>query len=240
MSKKIFVAGLSAILLTTTGWTAEIEYAPVKERVGLASGAVLGGLTGGPLGLVLGAALGGWLGDGYDTQRHERDDYARRWEEAQREVASLNALVTGGERELHQLTEDYRLETTKLRESIRDALDVQVLFKTGVSTPSDETNVRLARLAALVARMDDLLVRIEGHADARGDAEFNEQLSAERAATVRDILIRAGIPASRIAIDARGEREAQAGDQDVDGMALERRVQLTLIPAGSAGRVARD
>jgi outer membrane protein OmpA-like peptidoglycan-associated protein len=57
---------------------------------------------------------------------------------------------------------------------------------------------------------------------------------------VRDILIRAGVPASRIAIDARGEREAQAVDQDVDGMALERRVQLTLIPAGSAGRVARD
>jgi outer membrane protein OmpA-like peptidoglycan-associated protein len=240
MGKKILVMGLGAMLLTTTGWAADIEYAPVKERVGLASGAVLGGLTGGPLGLVIGAALGGWLGDEFDTQQHERDDYARRWSEAQQEVASLNALVTGGERELQQLTADYRQETASLRESIRDALDVQVLFKTGASAPSDETNVRLARLAALVARMDDLLIRIEGHADARGDAEFNEQLSAERAATVRDILIRAGVPASRIAIDARGEREAQAVDQDVDGMALERRVQLTLIPAGSAGRVARD
>jgi outer membrane protein OmpA-like peptidoglycan-associated protein len=85
-----------------------------------------------------------------------------------------------------------------------------------------------------------LLVHVEGHADARGNPEFNAQLSAHRAATVRDILLRAGVPAGQIIVDAHGETDAVASIEDIDGMALDRRVQLTLIPAGTDGRVAQE
>jgi outer membrane protein OmpA-like peptidoglycan-associated protein len=54
------------------------------------------------------------------------------------------------------------------------------------------------------------------------------------------VLIRAGVPSGRIVIDALGEREADAVDEDIDGMALDRRVQLTLIPSASEGRMARE
>ena len=107
-----------------------------------------------------------------------------------------------------------------MREKVRDALDVQVLFKTGDTSLAQETDERLTRLAELVAGMDGMLLRIEGHADARGAAEFNEQLSAQRAATVRDVLIRAGVPSGQIVIDARGEREAHAVDEDIDGRGI--------------------
>jgi outer membrane protein OmpA-like peptidoglycan-associated protein len=190
--------------------------------------------------VVFGAALGGWLGDAFDTQRSERDDYARRWRETEDAVASLNDLVEGSEQELRRLTADYRREAESMRDRVREALDVQVLFKTGASDLAGETSERLERLAELIAGMDGMLLRIEGHADARGAAEFNEQLSAQRAASVREILLRAGVPVSQIVMDARGEREAQAANEDIDGMALERRVQLTLIPAGTDGRVAQE
>ncbi len=240
MIRKIIITGISAMAMTSVGWTAESNQEPTKERIGVASGAVLGALAGGPLGLVFGAAFGGWLGDEFDTQRHERDDFEQRWEQAKAEVASLNSLVEGSERQLAQLTSEYGRETSAMREKVREALDVQVLFKTGDTSLAQETDQRLTRLAELVAGMDGMLLRIEGHADARGAAEFNEQLSAQRAATVRDVLIRAGVPSSRIVIDALGEREAQAVDEDIDGMALDRRVQLTLIPSASEGRMARE
>jgi outer membrane protein OmpA-like peptidoglycan-associated protein len=127
-----------------------------------------------------------------------------------------------------------------MRDRIRDALDVQILFKTGASDLAAMTSQRLERLAELVADMEDLIVHIEGHADARGDADFNAQLSAHRAATVRDILLRAGVPAGQIIVDAHGEDDAAAAVEDLDGMALDRRVQLTLIPAGTNGRVAQE
>ncbi|NNC64340.1 MAG: OmpA family protein [Gammaproteobacteria bacterium] len=240
MIRKIIITGISATAMTSVGWTAEQSKEPTQERIGLASGAVLGGLAGGPLGVVLGAAFGGWLGDEFDEQRHERDDFEERWEQARAEVASLNGLVQGTEHQLAQLTSEYGAETAAMREKVRDALDVQVLFKTGDTSLAEETDQRLTRLAELVAGMDGMLLRIEGHADARGAAEFNEQLSAQRAATVRDVLIRAGVPSGRIVIDALGEREANAVDEDIDGMALDRRVQLTLIPSASEGRMARE
>jgi outer membrane protein OmpA-like peptidoglycan-associated protein len=240
MIRKIIITGISATVLTNVGWAAEANHEPNQERIGLASGAVLGGLAGGPLGVVLGAAFGGWLGDEFDEQRHERDDFEERWEQARAEVASLNGLVQGAEQQLAQLTSEYGRETAAMREKVRDALDVQVLFKTGDTSLAEETGQRLTRLAELVADMDGMLLRIEGHADARGAAEFNEQLSAQRAATVRDVLIRAGVPSGRIVIDALGEREADAVDEDIDGMALDRRVQLTLIPSASEGRMARE
>ena len=127
-----------------------------------------------------------------------------------------------------------------MRDRVREAMDVHVLFKTGASDLAEDTGERLARLAALVAGMDDMLLRIEGHADGRGDEEANEQLSAQRAASVRDVLLEAGVPASRIVVEAVGERDARATEEDVDGMALERRVQLTLVPAATGGRVARE
>lgn len=241
MKTKIIITVLGALSASTVAWAADGDAGDHRhERIGLASGAVAGGLAGGPLGIVFGAVLGGWLGDEFDTQRHERDELARRWEEAKEAVASLNRLVDGNERQLQRLRSSHRRDTAAMRERVREALDVQVLFKTGASDLAEETGERLARLAELVAGMDDMLLHIEGHADARGAAELNEQLSARRASSVRDILLNAGVPASRIVVEAAGERDARAADGDVDGMALERRVQLTLVPAGSAGRVAQE
>ena len=240
MFKKIILTGISATAMTSVGWTAESTQEPDRERVGIASGAVLGGLAGGPLGVVIGAAFGGWLGDEIDEERRERDDFERRWTLATEEVAHLNGLVEGSERELAQLKAASRHEAATMREKVREALEVQVLFKTGDASLAQDTDRRLTRLAELVADMDGMVLRIEGHADARGAAEFNEQLSAQRAATVRDVLIRAGVPSGRIVIDALGEREADAADEDIDGMALDRRVQLTLIPSVSDGRMARE
>ena len=104
MIRKTIITGISTLAIASVGWTAEPNPEPDKERIGIASGAVLGGLAGGPLGVVFGAAFGGWLGDEFDEQRRERDDFEQRWDQARAEVQSLNSLVQGSERQLAQLT----------------------------------------------------------------------------------------------------------------------------------------
>jgi len=241
MTKKLIITALSALTIATAASAADQSATSHKqERIGLASGAVVGGLAGGPLGLVIGAAFGGWLGDEFGTQRNERDDFERRWQEAQAMVLSLNESVADGEQRLRQAQSRYRSDTVAMRDKIRDALDVQILFKTGASDLPEVTSERLGRLAELIAGMNDMLVHIEGHADTRGAAEYNAQLSASRAASVREILLRAGVPTGQIVVDAHGEANATAAAEDIDGMALDRRVQLTLIPAATSGRVAQE
>ena len=231
---------LIAALVATVGWTAEAPRTSRQEAIGFGGGAAIGGAAGGPIGLVVGAALGAWLGDRFEAERSARLDYERRWGQARDEVAALNGLIQNSEQQVARLETRLRQEAHAMRDTVREALDVRVLFKTNESVLAQETEERLARLAELVARMDGMLIRVEGYADPRGDEEYNEQLSAARAVAVRDTLIRSGVPANRISVDAHGERQSSATDGDVDALALERRVQLTLIPADHARRIAQE
>ena len=230
---------LTAALFTTSGWTAEDVPPSRHESIGIGSGAAIGGLAGGPVGVVLGAALGGWVGEQFDTQRTARVAFEQRWTEARAEIEALNGLVTSSERHVAALQTELQA-TREMHTSMRDVLDVQVLFRTNESTLPEATETRLLRLAALLARLDGTLIRIEGHADSRGDPVYNERLSAQRAATVRDVLLSAGVPVTRIMTAAHGEAHALAAENDVDALAMERRVDLTLIRNGNEHRMVQQ
>ena len=50
-------------------------------------------------------------------------------------------------------------------------------------------------------------VRLEGHTDNTGDAAANKKLSLDRAVTVKEIMIKGGIPDERIGTDGYGEEK---------------------------------
>ena len=233
------IAVMAAIMFASTGWTAEDTQFSKHQSIRIGGGAVIGGVAGGPVGLVLGTTLGAWLGDRFDEERNARIRFEERWTEAEEEVAALNDLVTSSEHQVAVLESQIHQENREMRNTLRDALDVQVLFRTNESTLPGETQNRLLRLAGLLADLDGTLIHIEGHADSRGDQEHNDQLSAQRAISVRDLLIEAGVPLNRIMIDGHGETYAAAEENDVDSMAMERRVDLTLIRNGNENRVAQ-
>ena len=213
----------------------------------MGSGAAVGAAAGGPVGFIVGAAVGAWLGDQYHRQHRARAEFEQNWMESDSEVTQLNGLLNDAEREVSsvesQMTAlETRLhgETRQLQRTVREALDIQVLFRTNEDTVPAETQRRLKRLATALKGLDDTLVRIEGHADSRGASEHNVQLSAQRAAAVRDTLISAGVPAARISVDAYGEQHSTAVEGDLDALALERLVRLTLMPEDDEARVARE
>jgi len=234
------VLALVAATITSAGWAAEQGGTSRYQAIGVGSGAALGGTAGGPVGLVLGAALGAWLGDRFDGEQTARTEIENHWRQAREEVAALNGLIHGSERQVALLESRLSQETRAMRDTVRNALNVQVLFRTGESGLTDETQTRLSRLAELLARMDGMLINIAGYADPRGDEEYNEQLSAARAVAVRDTLIKVGVPASRITVYVFGERHSEAEEADLDALALERRVELSLTPSGEPERIARQ
>lgn len=238
---------ISIAAFSAAGWAADESRASRQETIGLGSGGVVGAAAGGPVGFIVGAAVGAWLGDRFNQQHQAQTEFEQNWMASEAEVAELNGLLQGAEHRAESMqsqvsTLETRLvrESRQMRDTIRAALDLEVLFKTDEDTVPTETEARLLRLASVLAGMQDTLVRIEGHADARGDTEHNAQLSAQRAATVRSMLIRAGVPADRISVDAYGEEHSSAPEDDLDALAMERRVHLTLIPGGDAPRVARE
>lgn len=242
MIEKLSVFVIAAAL-AAPAWTAERDArsaSPKQEKIGVGSGAAIGAMAGGPVGVILGAALGGWLGNRFHTEHAGRIESERQLAASQANAASLEALLNGSERDLAELKARIDANQREYRSALQRALDVQVMFQTAESELDPAAAERLGRLAGLIKDLDDVVVVVDGYADPRGDEEYNDQLSAARAASVRDALIAAGVSAERITTRAEGEREATAAEDDLDALALERRVHLSLVAPSPAGAVAQD
>jgi outer membrane protein OmpA-like peptidoglycan-associated protein len=244
MKKEIIVL-MAGSLLATTGWTApahgsaKTQESAKEESIGLGSGAAIGAMAGGPVGLIFGAAFGALIGDRFHHVRSERAASEQRATEAEQRAASAEGRLSGTEQKLASTEAQLWNERVAHRQDLEQALAVEVLFRTEESAIDGATEQRLAELAHVVEPMDGAVIRLEGFTDARGTTEYNDQLSTARATTVRDALIRAGMPAERIVVAAEGESGATASEQDLDGMALERRVQIKVVGLDDTSKVAQ-
>jgi outer membrane protein OmpA-like peptidoglycan-associated protein len=216
------------------------ERATKHESIGLGSGAAIGAMAGGPVGLILGAAFGGWIGDRF---HHEHDARLAAEESGQLSAARAKVLETrlaASESATAELTAALSGERAQHRRDLEEALSVDVLFKTEDSAIAPPTEERLAKLVAMIVPMDGAVIRLEGHTDVRGTDRYNSALATARADAVRDALIRAGMPPERILVRAAGKADSQAADTDVDGMALDRRVKMSVVGLDDANRVAQS
>ena len=75
------------------------------------------------------------------------------------------------------------------------------------------------------------VITIIGHADPRGSAESNKELSAERAQAARQYLLEHGASSQNLRVIARGEQDARGKNEA--GWALDRRVDFELGPLGT-------
>ncbi|MEZ4256702.1 MAG: OmpA family protein [Polyangiales bacterium] len=73
-------------------------------------------------------------------------------------------------------------------------------------------------------------VRIEGHADARGDAAFNHELSERRAGQVKKVLTDLGIPAEVMVSEGFGATKLRDKGTTDAAHARNRRVEFVVIP----------
>jgi peptidoglycan-associated lipoprotein len=74
----------------------------------------------------------------------------------------------------------------------------RVFFAFDRSDITPESQQILQRQAEWLRRYPNVTVTIEGHCDERGTREYNLALGERRAAAARNVLVAAGIPASRI------------------------------------------
>lgn len=84
----------------------------------------------------------------------------------------------------------------------------------------------LTQLVEQLTRYPDDTVRIVGHTDSVGNAEYNQTLSERRAQSVADYFTRQGIAASRLTEEGKGESEPIDSNAIADGRANNRRIDI--------------
>ncbi|HEX5749446.1 MAG TPA: OmpA family protein [Archangium sp.] len=106
-------------------------------------------------------------------------------------------------------------------------LSGSVLFRSGSADLLPTAKRRLDEVAEALKKTQSPLV-IEGHTDSQGPTELNEELSYERASSVRDYLVERGVDSARIRTEGRGEEQPVASNKSAEGRANNRRVEIVI------------
>lgn len=232
MRKSIIALAIATAMLATGAQAAEKEVVRKGTKVGAGIGFVAGAV-GGPAGAAFGAIIGAKLGDTI-SRAGEADQLKGRVGALQEELADQRSRAEQLGRSLDDAGRNLVSLRRQLKEllpgdSLADGVELDLFFRTGESALGEDERVQLKRLAALTRARGDFRLQLDGHADGRGDEDFNLALSEARVAAVRQALEQQGLSADRILAGAWGESRAVAQEGDLDGYARERRVRVRLL-----------
>ncbi len=179
------------------------EGVAIGAGVGAILGQVIGGNTEGTLiGAGIGAALGGLAGNQIGA-------YMDRQEAELRNVVAATESAS--------ITRSQNVLTATFKSNMFFDINSSIL-KPGAYSELD-------RVARVLREYPQTHIRVEGHTDAKGSAEYNMVLSEKRAQAVGDALIQRGVDPARMQMIGFGESQP-VSSSDADN----RRVNIVIIP----------
>ncbi|MBR2412800.1 MAG: OmpA family protein [Alphaproteobacteria bacterium] len=210
MKKIVSICVLTALVsgcTTVNPYTGQTQTA--KSTWGTAIGATTGALIGSRnssegalIGALAGGAIGGGVGYYLDVQ-----------------AAELRAeLVSTG------------VQVVESDDSIRLIMPGNITFKTDSADINSSFYPVLNSVARVLNKYSNSTVLVSGHTDSTGTAEYNLNLSRERAASVAAYLQGQGVKSSRFEVLGLGSSNPIASNDTPDGRSLNRRVEIKIIP----------
>ncbi len=103
-----------------------------------------------------------------------------------------------------------------------------VLFDTGKFNLRPAAREKLARISGIVLSHPGLKLEVEGHTDSVGSDSFNQTLSDQRANSVREYLVGAGIPSAVVTAKGFGKTMPVTSNDTAAGRQMNRRVELVV------------
>lgn len=109
------------------------------------------------------------------------------------------------------------------------SIESDAFFDVNKASFRKEAQPELEKIAERVRRVTSVdAVQITGHTDNTGATDYNQKLSEQRAATVKDFLVKNGVDPSKITILGMGERSPVAANSTREGRAKNRRVEVMI------------
>jgi outer membrane protein OmpA-like peptidoglycan-associated protein len=146
--------------------------------------------------------------------------------------------------EANRLREQSEQEKAALKEQLRQQLNMvletrstarglivqmnDVLFDTAKYTLRPAAREKLAKIGGILLAHPSLKLEVEGHTDSVGGDDYNQRLSEQRAATVRDYLVQNGISMNSVSAIGFGKTRPIASNDSPAGRQQNRRVELVV------------
>mgnify|MGYP000848378055 FL=1 len=193
----------------------------------------------GPVGIIPGAIFGVLTTDNID-KNHQLSILKEQQQHHSQQLSQVSDERDTAEKALLELQQKHNSALTELKQSDSTlvslqqpsfTLSSQILFRTAESQIEAHYHTELSSIANLLNIMPHLQVMIEAHADEKGSAEDNYDLSVARANAVYYFFENAGIDASRLSLKALGEAEPVFSESSLENDAYHRRVSIQVNSA---------
>ncbi len=158
-------------------------------------------------------------------------EQARASAEAQAQQA--RAAAEQAEREKAQLRENLRQQLNAVLETRETARGLivnlsDVLFDFDSANLKPGAREKLARVGGILLTQSGLRIEVEGHTDSVGSDSYNQRLSEQRAASVREYLVMQGIQPAAVGTAGFGEAHPVVSNDTAAGRQQNRRVELVV------------
>ncbi|UCD34022.1 MAG: OmpA family protein [Nitrospiraceae bacterium] len=179
---------------------------------GAAAGAIIGQIIGKDTkGTLIGAAIGAAVGGaGGAAVGRMMDNQERDMREA---LAASEAAAVRREGDLLAIS-----------------LKGDVTFDTNSAIVKPGLYSEIDRIAEVLVKYPDTVIRVEGHTDSTGSESYNMDLSGRRAEAVKNLIVQKGVDPSRLQTMAFGESAPIATNDTPEGRARNRRVEIKVAP----------
>ena len=198
-----------AMILSGCGASNTVKGTGIGAGAGAAVGAGIGALMGGKkgaawgagIGAVTGGAAGAVIGNKMDKQKKELEKI---------QGAQVESINDG--------------------QAIKVTFESGILFATGKSDLSVASQNALSQFAVSLNGTPDTDVMIYGHTDSNGGDKVNLPLSEQRAKAVGNFLASKGVANKRMTTQGLGSSQPVAAEDAKGVQALNRRVEIYIIP----------
>jgi OOP family OmpA-OmpF porin len=120
-----------------------------------------------------------------------------------------------------------QLDASACDAGLKDSLNgATIEFDTDQSTISATSYALIVKLAGIALRCQVPQIEISGHTDNTGDDSVNQPLSQARAEAVANVLVKAGVPVSRLSAVGYGAAKPIAPNDTEEGRAKNRRIEF--------------
>ncbi len=183
----------------------------------------------------VGGALGGYLLGDLVGGKNDRTEKIL--------GAGIGAVVGGGvgyymdqqEKKLKQQTAGTGIDVIREGDNLILDMPSEVTFAVDSSNISPEFRSTLDQVAATLGEYEKTYVDVLGHTDSTGSDSYNQALSERRASSVAGYLGSHGVNQARLATKGYGESQPKASNLDAAGRAINRRVEIRLVPVTTEG-----
>jgi outer membrane protein OmpA-like peptidoglycan-associated protein len=146
---------------------------------------------------------------------------------------AIGAYQDRQEAELRRQTAGTGVEVSRDGDVIKLNLPDGVTFDFGKANLKSQFYPALDNVASTLAEYNQTIVEVSGHTDSVGSDAANQTLSVQRANAVGNYLIGRGLVRERFEIVGFGETRPVASNDNDSGRALNRRVEIRVVPVRS-------